>query len=136
MYIQSASDSALTAAIVAVSLANINGRIRSSKIEGNGRKEYGAALKLTKEALEDPLDQKRDETLLAIYLLGMYEVIQYPKHNRGSWGVHLDGAVALIRAQTELQSPSLSSPSCALIARLVTWQMVSPLKTCFVCGQF
>ena len=124
LYQQSAQDSALVSATLAAAYANFNGRMKTSKAPSGGRKQYGLALKLTRDALESPSDKHEDGTLLAVYLLCLYEIIQYPKHNRGFWGVHLDGVVAVVREQIQERSLGSISPICGWVARMVTWQML------------
>ena len=124
MYRNCPSRSVLEAATLTAAHANLSGRTRTSRVPEKGRKHYGLAVKLVKDALEHPIDRDRDETLLAVYLLCVYEIVQYPKHNRGSWGIHLDGVAAVIRAQIEKKPRNTLTPFCQCLARMVTWQML------------
>lgn len=73
-YEQSSPDSCLFAAVSAVSFANFDGRFKSPEARLLGSEYCGKALKLIQHAIQDYSQAKSDETLFAVYLLGIYEV--------------------------------------------------------------
>jgi len=73
-YEQSSPDSCLFAAVSAVSFANFYGRFKSPEARLLGSEYCGKALKLIQYAIQDYSQAKSDETLFAVYLLGIYEV--------------------------------------------------------------
>ena len=74
LYYSSASGSSLSSAVEAVALANLNRRCRAPTVAAAASARYGAALRLTGEALKEPALMLTHETLLSCHLLGMYEV--------------------------------------------------------------
>lgn len=67
--------SALHQACVAVGSAYMVNIIRSPNTTVDRAKAYGTALTVIHSAIMDPQQRKSDDTLLAIWLLGLYEVI-------------------------------------------------------------
>lgn len=69
-------DSHLSAAFSAVAMASLANRpnTRSKKLWNEAVFRYSKALKATNLALQDPLQQKSDQTLAAVLMLGFYEV--------------------------------------------------------------
>lgn len=127
MVAKSSAGSLLHTSVMAVALANFHGRHRSSNLSdtNSGRIEYGKALLLTKSSLESR--SQETETLLSVYLLSLYEVVQFPKHSRGSWLAHAGGAGALLLMQSE-NSISQSERSLS-ISYQIAWSLVSFLPT-------
>lgn len=64
----------LTTALAAVGLAALSNIRLSPRMMLQARKEYTTALSQTNYALRDPVLSKRDDTLAAVVLLGMFEV--------------------------------------------------------------
>ena len=73
-YKQSSPDLCLFAAVSAVSFANFDERFESPEARLLGSEYCGKALKLIQYAIQDYSQAKSDETLFAVYLLGIYEV--------------------------------------------------------------
>jgi len=72
------------------------------------RKKYANALRLTNQALADPLRAKADDVLFTILLLSMWEMIAFDgPDSLLSWNIHVEGATKLleIRGPEALQSP-------------------------------
>lgn len=66
--------SALYQACNAVARAYMATITRTSKATSDRAKAYGSALMATRSAIQDPQRCKSDNTLLAVWLLGLYEV--------------------------------------------------------------
>ena len=88
----------------ACALASLNNRV------GNGNefdKEalgcYTKALAATFAALKDAELVKRDETLAAIFLLGLFENISAKSLGMLAWSSHIEGAVELVKARGPAQ---------------------------------
>lgn len=123
-YEQSSPDSCLFAAVSAVSFANFDGRFKSPEAKLLGSEYCGKALKLIQHAIQDYSQAKSDETLFAVYLLGIYENLTTATYN-GSWIAHKRGAVALISLRDPQQ---YNTPNGARLFDLVYVQM---LMACF-----
>jgi hypothetical protein len=74
MYGNAAAGSCLRAATMAVCCANYAGRFKSAEARLQSSEHCGRALKLMQAAIKDPMEAKSDETLLTVYLLGIWEV--------------------------------------------------------------
>ena len=74
MFGRSSSDSCLHVSVIANSLANLAGRQSLPELKDSAAAKYCQALELTNAALQNPEEATRDETLLAVSLLGLYEV--------------------------------------------------------------
>lgn len=57
-----------------MSLAIAGGDPRNTRDRNLARAAFGKALQSTNRAIEDPEESVRDETLLSVLLLGLYEV--------------------------------------------------------------
>lgn len=67
-------DSALHAACHAVAYAYLANKFPMSSAALSHQARYGKALQALGDAMRDPVLQKQDETLLAVWLLGLSEV--------------------------------------------------------------
>jgi len=74
----------VNAALSAVGLAALSNIRLSPRMLLKARQEYTTALSETNQALQDPILSKRDDTLAAVVLLGMFEVSQV-NHSRLSF---------------------------------------------------
>ncbi|OCK85394.1 hypothetical protein K432DRAFT_377746 [Lepidopterella palustris CBS 459.81] len=120
MYEKCSPESPLWAAVAAVSYANFDGRFKSPEARLLGSEFCGRALRLIQTAIGDPLQARSDETLLSVYLLGIWENLTAPEYN-GSWIAHKSGSVALLR----LREPYMSSTTIsARLFDLVYIQML------------
>ena len=74
LYHKARPDSPLSLATTSVALlisGNSHRRIADQQL---GRNTFGRALLKTSNAIRDPVDSIKDETLMAVLLLGLYEV--------------------------------------------------------------
>ncbi|TAQ84730.1 hypothetical protein B7494_g6961 [Chlorociboria aeruginascens] len=99
-------DSHFSVAFQAVSMAslanrpNIRGR---SNIMRVARSQYMKALKTVNLALQSPVDQKSDQTLAAIIMLGFFETITLVRSGNRAWSAHVDGAAQLVKLRGRKQ---------------------------------
>ncbi|KAJ5899518.1 hypothetical protein N7495_004262 [Penicillium taxi] len=99
---------AIQSSIVAVASAML------SRVQGAGAlyqvacKEYGFALELVNLALADPNEAKTDQTLGAVVLLSLYEIVvsRSPQGIEG-WASHICGAAALLQYRGHAQWQSI-----------------------------
>lgn len=90
--------SCLQQALAAAAYANFAGRYHSDDAKLAGAENYGKALISLSKEMSKPVTSAVAETLVAISLLGMYELTTSPVlAGRGSWVAHTNGAVALLR---------------------------------------
>ncbi|KAH8896221.1 hypothetical protein GQ53DRAFT_838460 [Thozetella sp. PMI_491] len=77
--------------------------------KGLGREElYGRSLMAIRHALGQPSKRVEDETIVAVWLLGIYEVISTPPVEDGPspWYVHSTGIASILRARGPSQFQS------------------------------
>ncbi|KAK4863971.1 hypothetical protein LT330_010326 [Penicillium expansum] len=92
-----ASQRAMKASVVATATAMLS-RVRElPSLKDVSYREYGSALRLLNAALADTEEAKTNQTLGAVILLAIYEVItsRAPEHI-DSWTNHIKGATALL----------------------------------------
>ncbi|RDA89397.1 hypothetical protein CP532_6148 [Ophiocordyceps camponoti-leonardi (nom. inval.)] len=83
----------------ACSLASLNNRVGcGNDFEKKALGCYTKALAATFSALRDPALVKRDDTLAAILLLGLFESITSRK-GMYAWSSHIEGAIELVKAR-------------------------------------
>lgn len=75
IYSQLEEGNALSKAITSVGLASLSNIRNDPRARVSSRREYVSAIRLVNAALADPLEVKKDQTILAVMLLGLYEVI-------------------------------------------------------------
>ena len=94
---QTKGDEQLLASMYAVGLASFSNHIHSAELTARARKGYVTALRLTNAALRSPTDAKKDSTLFAIMILGIYETVAGTNAQSVlAWTSHVNGAAALI----------------------------------------
>lgn len=65
---------ALSKAISSIGLASLSNIRNDPHAHESSRREYMSALRLINTALRDPVEVKKNHTILAVMLLGLYEV--------------------------------------------------------------
>jgi hypothetical protein len=94
---QTQGDEHLLASMYAVGLASFSNHIHSPALTARARKGYMTALNLTNAALRSPTDAKKDSTLFAIMILGIYEIVAGTNAQSVlAWTSHVNGAAALV----------------------------------------
>ena len=74
LYAKTSPGSLLSLATSAVALVISAGDPRRRADYALGRRFFGKALRLTNDAIQDTTESTKDETLMAVLMLGMYEV--------------------------------------------------------------
>ncbi|RDW73766.1 hypothetical protein BP5796_07208 [Coleophoma crateriformis] len=112
-------DSQLSTAIQAVAMASLANRpnSRGSPLMVQAVAHYAKALKATNIALQSPAQQKSDQTLASILLLGFFETITLEQTNVLAWGAHIDGAVQLVRMRGKKQLRTRVGSALFLVVR-------------------
>jgi hypothetical protein len=94
---QTQGDEHLLASMYAVGLASFSNHIHSPALTARARKGYVTALNLTNAALRSPTDAKKDSTLFAVMILGIYETVAGTNAQSVlAWTSHVNGAAALV----------------------------------------
>ncbi|MCJ1389447.1 hypothetical protein MMC18_002304 [Xylographa bjoerkii] len=65
----------------------------------HARSRYASALRQTIEALQNPVEAKKDGTLGAAVMLAMFEIITCDCNSRNTWAGHIAGAAALLKGR-------------------------------------
>ena len=87
----------LIASIKAFGIANLSKHYSDKRLLMASQRQYATALNLTNLALRDPLQVKRDETLLAISVLTNYETLTGGvTRTLDAWEQHVNGSTALL----------------------------------------
>lgn len=71
---EAAPDSCLVSVVAAVAYANFHGRCNSLEAKRASGVHYGQALQRLATTMTSAVEMQRDEILMVIWLLGMYEV--------------------------------------------------------------
>ncbi|KAF7192993.1 Pestheic acid cluster transcriptional regulator 3 [Pseudocercospora fuligena] len=88
----------LLAAIKALGTAGVMKRTGAGpSADPEARKHYLTALQLTNSALRSQEDVKRDSTLLAIVILGIFEAVSGFQKSLDTWRDHVNGAASLLQ---------------------------------------
>ncbi|CAD6574885.1 MAG: hypothetical protein ASARMPRED_006961 [Alectoria sarmentosa] len=101
-------DDNLSNCMKAVGLAALASAAHAPELIQQANKRYLSAIQLTNTALGSPVDVKKDSTLLAIMLLGVFESMT-SGHQRSlnAWACHINGAAALIKIRGPEQLASI-----------------------------
>jgi hypothetical protein len=91
-------DPSLNVCMQAVGLAGFSNISGSPGLLKEARKNYTIALRLTNAALGSPIEAKKDSTLLAIMILGLFETVTgQNQKSLTAWAQHINGAAALVK---------------------------------------
>lgn len=93
----------LALAFSAASLAALANRPNAKSLLLKAEQRYSRAIRYVNHALRDPVEQKTDETLAAVLLLGMFETIMSRKVSMTAWGSHIDGSVMIVKMRGKNQ---------------------------------
>ena len=87
----------LMTTIRAVGLAGFSTAAGAPELMREARKNYTVAVRLLNSALQSPVEVKKDTTLLAIMILGIFETLTGREEDSLiAWAAHLKGAAALM----------------------------------------
>jgi hypothetical protein len=93
---EAAEPDCVTASITAVGLAGLAKLTRCPDTMQRACQSYGAALALTNAALSDPVEVRKDSTMVAVLILGTYEFMGgRSRQTVRAWQKHVTGAAAL-----------------------------------------
>ncbi len=95
----------LLESIDAVSLVYLNFQKRTASAYIEAQQHYISALRLTRSALGDHNEAKKDSTILSVLLLDMYEKIANNELDQGgeAWASHINAALALATLRGDKQ---------------------------------
>jgi hypothetical protein len=102
-------DDNLLASMKSVGLAGYSHVAHAPQLMRDARQQYTKALRLTNLALRSPKDVKKDSTLLAIMILGIFETVTGSnQRSLNAWAEHINGAAALVklRGLEQLRTPA------------------------------
>lgn len=90
-------DEHLMASMYAVGLASFSNHVHSPELTSRARRGYVTALRLTNAALRSPIEARKDSTLFAIMILGIYETVAGTNAQSVlAWTSHVNGSAALV----------------------------------------
>ncbi|MCJ1392952.1 hypothetical protein MMC18_005824 [Xylographa bjoerkii] len=121
IYFDADPQSPLFAALSATALAAFSSKPGRKTLMYNAQKMYLNAVAMIQKAVADPVEAKRDATIVSVLLLGLYETVTCTESNLPTWGQHIDGAVALVKYRGD---DLFRSPLGARIFYWVRAQMV------------
>lgn len=99
----------LVSSMKAVGLAGFAHAQHAPSLMKNARYQYVQALNSINAAIRDPVEVKKDSTLLAIMILGIFETITgCTKRSLEDWARHVNGAAAVIklRGPNQIKTPT------------------------------
>ncbi|MCJ1397563.1 hypothetical protein MMC11_000757 [Xylographa trunciseda] len=116
-------DDNMATSIKALGLAGFSNAAHAPNLMIEARKQYLRAIRLTNAALRSPSDVKKDSTLLAIMILGMFETVTgRNQRSLEAWASHVNGAAALlkIRGPEQMITPGGRRMFAQVTSSLVT----------------
>lgn len=88
----------LLSSIKAVGLAGFSNAAKAPGLMVEAKKQYTSAVRHLNAALQSPVEVKKDSTLLAVMVLGIFETLAGKSENSlTAWAAHLNGAAALMK---------------------------------------
>lgn len=86
------------ASMTAVGLVGMANMTKSKATLESARKSYVTALRLTNNALRDPIEAVKDTTMLSVLILGLFEMMtEASPRTMKAWQDHISGAAALAK---------------------------------------
>ncbi|KAI9648508.1 hypothetical protein NHQ30_003143 [Ciborinia camelliae] len=127
LYESDSIDDNLVAAVHAVGLAGYSHSAKAPHLMNQARAQYARSLQLTNAALQSPTAVKKDSTLLAILILGIFETITGRNQtSMKAWAEHIHGAAAVIK----LRGPEAikSKGGIRLLAQVTSSLLISCIQ--------
>ncbi|KAB8304747.1 hypothetical protein EYC80_004101 [Monilinia laxa] len=127
LYESESIDDNLVAAVHAVGLAGYSHSGKAPYLMNQARAQYTRSLQLTNTALQSPIAVKKDSTLLAILILGIFETITgRNQKSMKAWAEHIHGAAAVIK----LRGPEAikSKGGIRLLAQVTSSLLISCIQ--------
>lgn len=111
----------LSITLTSVGMAGLSRMIGSPTMVAASKQKYITALALTNKAIRNPQQALEDRTLIAIMLLGLYEVVASDgKRSLEAWHNHITGAAALLQLRDAQEAQSETSVQISLQMRFTT----------------
>ena len=99
----------LLSGIKAVGLAGVSNFTKAPGLLVAANKQYVTAVRHLKTALQSPVEVKKDTTLMAVMMLGIFETLVGNSENSlVAWASHLKGAAALMKIRGPEQMKSVA----------------------------
>ncbi|OAQ59455.1 negative acting factor [Pochonia chlamydosporia 170] len=115
-------------AFQACALASLNNRVATgNELDRQALGSYTKALAATFHATRDPTMVKHDATLASVLLLSLFETMTARPRSSMAWGLHVDGAVQLVKERGPEQLRSKSGLDLFIAAR--TQMIIHALST-------
>lgn len=94
---EAGSESALSAATSTVALMGLGYAPERNQLIHKARQNYSMAISKLNAAISNPVEARRDETLLSVLLFSLYQKMVGTPESLITWTKHTDGAVALVK---------------------------------------
>ncbi|PQE26032.1 hypothetical protein CJF30_00000751 [Rutstroemia sp. NJR-2017a BBW] len=122
LYESNGIDDNLVAAVHAVGLIGYSHSVKAPELLPKAQSQYTKALRLTNAALRCPTAVKKDSTLMAILILGIYEIFTgTDQKSMQAWAQHIHGAAAVVK----LRGPdAIKTPGGIRLLAHVTSSMI------------
>ena len=99
----------LLSSIKAVGLAGVSTVTKAPGLMVEASKQYVTAVRHLNAALQSPVEVKKDSTLMAVMILGIFESLAGRSENAlVAWAAHLKGAAALIKLRGPEQMKTIT----------------------------
>ncbi|KAI9738396.1 MAG: hypothetical protein M1834_008899 [Cirrosporium novae-zelandiae] len=130
-YLKARNGSLLSLATTAVSLSAFGGLNGRNTDKMRGDLYFSKAISATRIAIQDPVESRSDETLMAVLLLVAYEHVKGIKCGKPVPPTHIQGAAALVKHRGGVQSATEISRHLAIavqseLIRHAVWSSVWP----------
>ncbi|KAJ5093726.1 hypothetical protein N7456_009587 [Penicillium angulare] len=113
-------DSCLCSAVAAVAYANYHGRCQSEEAKEAGNVSYGETLQKFAAAMADPIEVQRDDNLMVIFLMSMYEMLTSSKRD-GSYLAHMHGTQSVIAQRDGATLQDGNNHLALLCTHMIVW---------------
>lgn len=101
---QESPEEHLLASMNAVGLATLSNAVHAPELMVRARRDYVHALQMTNLALRSPVEAKKDSTLFAVMILGIFETITgNNERSLAAWTEHINGAATLVKLRGTAQ---------------------------------
>ena len=133
IYMAAPKHSTVFPAISATALGSLAHKKRSNGPFWRSQILYVQACARLKEAVADPVSSRTDATLMAIFVLSIYDTMSTTRATSFAWGTHADGAAALVKHRGDeifsnpiSRRPYWSVSSQTLINRTIKCEPIEP----------
>ncbi|KAJ5290864.1 hypothetical protein N7478_000115 [Penicillium angulare] len=117
---ENAPDSCLYSAVAAVAYANYHSRCQSEEAKEAGNVSYGETLQKFAAKMADPIEVQRDDNLMVIFLMSMYEMLTSSKRD-GSYLAHMHGTQSVIAQRDGTTLQDGNNHLALLCTHMIVW---------------